>query len=77
MASIERAVAIIGASGGLGEATAMRVAKDAAVTIGYFRGKDTAKVLVDRIVAAGMLKKTKLLTRLPRESRCGNHHYIS
>ncbi|OQU96351.1 hypothetical protein CLAIMM_02446 [Cladophialophora immunda] len=53
MGSPRRVVAIVGASGGLGEATAFRISQDAHVVLGYFRGKDKAAAIVDQIKQRG------------------------
>lgn len=53
MYSITNAVAIFGATGGLGEAVAERLAKEGAITLGYFGGKEKCQALVARIEASG------------------------
>jgi NAD(P)-dependent dehydrogenase (short-subunit alcohol dehydrogenase family) len=48
-----KGIAILGATGGLGEAITMRLARRAPVSIGYGRNKDKAAALVARIEDAG------------------------
>ena len=50
---VQRATAIIGASGGIGAAIAERVSQDGAVTLGYLRNKDAAAELAKRITSRG------------------------
>lgn len=48
------AVAVVGGTGGLGEAISLKLAEQGRfVLIGYFRGVDKAEALVTRIVSAG------------------------
>jgi NAD(P)-dependent dehydrogenase (short-subunit alcohol dehydrogenase family) len=49
------AVAILGGSGGLGEAVCLRVAKDAKITIGYNKGLEKAQKLADAIKSSGSI----------------------
>lgn len=51
--TIDKAVAIVGASGGLGRAIAERVAQDAAVTLGYRSNRTAAEELAKSITDAG------------------------
>ncbi|EXJ87478.1 hypothetical protein A1O3_04438 [Capronia epimyces CBS 606.96] len=51
--NVSKAVAIVGASGGLGRAIAQRVAQRAAVTLGYFANKAAAEELATSIIDAG------------------------
>lgn len=53
MASSQKSVAIIGASGGIGIAIAERVAQDAAVTLGYRSSKEAAHKLAQKIESDG------------------------
>ncbi len=48
-----KGIAILGATGGLGEAIALRLAKRAPVTIGYGRNKEKASAVVATIEKAG------------------------
>ncbi|KAJ9625989.1 hypothetical protein H2204_010288 [Knufia peltigerae] len=53
MIRIEKVAVVFGASGGLGEATVVRVAQDYNVVVGYYRGESKAQKLVDGITKAG------------------------
>jgi NAD(P)-dependent dehydrogenase (short-subunit alcohol dehydrogenase family) len=48
-----KVVAIVGASGGIGQAIAARLAQDAAVTLGYRSNKETAEDLAKSIIRDG------------------------
>jgi 3-oxoacyl-[acyl-carrier protein] reductase len=48
-----KGIAILGATGGLGEAVVRRVSKRAPLTIGYARNKDKAESLAAEVVKAG------------------------
>lgn len=54
-----KAVAILGGSGGLGREVSIRVAKDAAVTIGYYKGLDRANAVVATVTSSGGLAKAE------------------
>lgn len=72
MTRIEKVAVVFGASGGLGEATVVRVAQDYNVVVGYYRGESKAQKLVDGITKAGKVSKSSLessLGSLPDDSR--------
>ncbi len=48
-----KGIAILGASGGLGEAIARRLARRSPVTLGYIRSRDKAEALADEIRRSG------------------------
>jgi len=51
--TVHKAVAIVGASGGLGQAIAERIAQDAAVTLGYRSNKTATEEVAKSITDAG------------------------
>lgn len=53
MDKVKSVVAIFGATGGLGEAVAERVAKGSAVMLGYYNGKAKCEQIVERLKASG------------------------
>lgn len=51
--TVKKGIAIIGATGGLGEAISQAISKRAPVTLGYGRNRDKAQSLAESIRAAG------------------------
>lgn len=72
MTELEMVAVIFGASGGLGEATVLRVAQDYNVVVGYYRGQSKAQKLVDEITKAGESGPSLLAAQSSQTTHCND-----